>query len=456
TGIHALTTEQGLALFDTATTLTTPALVPIKLDLKTLRSSTDELPDLFRSLIRTTTRRTASTKADPGAIRKKLVGLEPAQQEKVLLTLVVEHAATVLGHGTPDAVDPDKDFLEAGFDSLSAMELRSTLNSVTGLGLPPMVIFDNKTPAGLARCLRDAYTVSAGDQQTAQQLEQDRSTDERDTVSGLFRSTVLAGQTTKAFNLLRAVADLRPTFDSYAEIAGALTPVKLADGPARPRLICLSTPMATGGVHQHARLAAHFRDVRYVATLPTPGFEPGESLPASVDALTSVLAKSVLAAAGGEPFVLLGYSSGGVLAHGTAARLEQQLGTPAAGLVLVDTYRVTEEAGGGMQAHVFEQMSGALVDRDSEYSLFNSTGLSAMRAYFDLLPQFELGSISTPALFVGAGQSFLSAPEDDSWQARPWDATHTYRTVPATHFSIVEEEAGDTARVVEEWVSGLA
>ncbi|MFC7310262.1 thioesterase domain-containing protein, partial [Streptomyces monticola] len=486
TGVRPITEAQGLALFDTAGALRDPALVPIDLDLKALRTSLttsgEELPSLFRGLIRTTTRRatSAGAKADSGALLRRLEGLDESAQEKLLLGLILEHAAAVLGHSSADAVDAEKDFLETGFDSLSAMELRATLNTVTGLGLPPMVVFDNKTPTGLARFLREACRSAAeGREQTPQTGPDGAGGAEQDTVSGLFRSGVIAGQTTKAFNLLRAVADLRPTFDSYADLGAPLAPVKLADGPERPRLICLSTPMATGGVHQHARLAAHFRDVRQLSTLPTPGFRSGERLPADVDALTAVLAESVLQAAEGEPFVLLGYSSGGVLTYGTAARLERDFGTQAAGVVLVDTYRVTEEAGGGMQARVFEQMSGALVDRDSEFGLFDSTGLSAMRAYFDLLPRFDLTGVAAPVLFVGAGQSFLTDagtgtdadtgaettagtdagtgadPDDGAWRAQPWDPEHQYVTVPATHFSIVEEHAEHTARTVQEWIRGL-
>ncbi|MGP4012653.1 SDR family NAD(P)-dependent oxidoreductase [Streptomyces sp. 4N124] len=374
TGVHAFTPEQGLALFDTAGTLAAPALVPIKLDLKALRAAGAGLPPLFRGLVRTTTRRTTGAKADSGALRRKLAGLEADERERALLELVMETAAAVLGHSSTDAIDPEKDFLEAGVDSLSAMELRGRLNTATGLDLPPMAVFDSKTPSGLAGRLAEAV-LAAGDDGPAARTDGHGAAAE-DTVSGLFRNTVLAGQTTKAFNLLRAVADLRPTFESYEELAAPLRPVKLADGPARPRLICLSTPMATGGVHQHARLAAHFRDVRYVATLPSPGFTRGEQLPGSVDVLTSALARAVLDAAEGEPFVLFGYSSGGILAYGTAARLESEFAAPAAGVVLVDTYRVTQEAGGGMQAKVFEQMSAALVDRDDQFGLFDTTGPS--------------------------------------------------------------------------------
>ncbi|MER6385814.1 type I polyketide synthase, partial [Streptomyces sp. NPDC001127] len=454
-GVHALGPQEGLALFDTACGLPAPALVPMRLDPAALRSAGDELPVLFKGLVRTTSRRrSARAQADPSALRGRLAALEPAGREEALLALVLEHAARVLGHASVDAIASERDFLEAGVDSLSAMELRGALNGALGLDLPSMAVFDSKTPAGLARALgrlldryEDSSPASGGPV----------ARDDEDSVTGLFRRTVLAGETTKAFGLLRAVADLRPTFQGSEDLIAPLRPVRLADGPARPRLICLGTPMATGGTHQHARFAAHFRDVRYLASLPSPGFEPGENLPASVDALTSVLADAVLDAAEGEPFVLLGYSSGGLLAYATAARLER-LGRPAAGVVLVDTYVVTQESGGGMQAQVFEQMSLALVDRDSQYGLFDAAGLSAMRAYFDLLPQFSLDAVETPVLFVGADRSFLPAgagDTDDSWRARPWHPRHTYRSVPANHFTIVEEDAEQTAKTVEEWLSGL-
>ncbi|WP_229914575.1 type I polyketide synthase, partial [Streptomyces capitiformicae] len=68
----------------------------------------------------------------------------------VLTGLVRSNAATVLGHTTPDAVRPDQAFNELGFDSLAAVDLRNRLNTVTGLRLPPTLVFDYPTPNALA------------------------------------------------------------------------------------------------------------------------------------------------------------------------------------------------------------------------------------------------------------------------------------------------------------------
>jgi mycoketide-CoA synthase len=88
------------------------------------------------------------------ALLQRLEGLPEDEQHAVLLELVRSHIATVLGNGTPEAIDPDKAFQELGFDSLTAVEMRNRLKAATGLALSPTLIFDYPNSAALAGYFR--------------------------------------------------------------------------------------------------------------------------------------------------------------------------------------------------------------------------------------------------------------------------------------------------------------
>ncbi|WP_253830911.1 SDR family NAD(P)-dependent oxidoreductase [Prauserella aidingensis] len=66
------------------------------------------------------------------------------------LGLVRAHTAAVLGHGDPEAVPPDGNFKDLGFDSLTSVELRNALAAVTGRRLPVGVLYDHPSPQALA------------------------------------------------------------------------------------------------------------------------------------------------------------------------------------------------------------------------------------------------------------------------------------------------------------------
>ncbi|UQX03805.1 type I polyketide synthase [Streptomyces sp. RerS4] len=160
-GVGALAPDEGLALFDTSRTLDDAVLVPMRIEPAALRAQAADgtLPPLLRGLVRTPARRaaptahraTARTAAEPaGSLQERLAGLSPADRDRTLNELVRAQVAAVLGHGTADDVDAGRGFLDLGFDSLTAVDLRNRLTGACGLRLPVTLIFDYPSPSALA------------------------------------------------------------------------------------------------------------------------------------------------------------------------------------------------------------------------------------------------------------------------------------------------------------------
>ncbi|MGC5365697.1 SDR family NAD(P)-dependent oxidoreductase, partial [Streptomyces sp. DT24] len=162
-GVEPLTASQGLALFDAAVTHDdgdTAALLPVRFDLTALRAA-DPLPRLFSRLVRQRPRAATTTGPD-AAPGNGLARLSPEERPRALLDLVRTQVAAVLGHGSAADVEPDRAFTEIGFDSLTAMELRNRLTSVTGLRLPATLVFDHPSARAVAAHVDTLFAGAAG------------------------------------------------------------------------------------------------------------------------------------------------------------------------------------------------------------------------------------------------------------------------------------------------------
>ncbi|MBT2416148.1 SDR family NAD(P)-dependent oxidoreductase, partial [Streptomyces sp. ISL-12] len=148
-GIAPMPTTEALHLFDLAWRGESAALVPAH-----LRVPAQDIPVLLRELA--PVRRGPAPSTGPAAAQgfaERLAAAAPQERTALLLDLVRTRAAATLGLAGGHAVDPGRGFLDMGFDSLTAVELRNRLAEATGLRLPTAMLFDHPTPADLAERL---------------------------------------------------------------------------------------------------------------------------------------------------------------------------------------------------------------------------------------------------------------------------------------------------------------
>ncbi|MGW3432547.1 type I polyketide synthase [Streptomyces melanosporofaciens] len=473
TGLVPLSAEQGLELFDAGVSSDAAVVMTVRLDMAALRAQGAAMPTVFRSVVPDApvrrAARTAGSEVDqPTQLRQRLAGLSQAETDEVLLELVRTVAAAVLGFASHNDIDPGHEFLEMGFNSLTAVEFRNQLAAITGLRLNTTVVFDYPSPGDMVAHVRPRLAAEAAPSPAGRQVQEQSGpdapvaapvtepvpaapqADAPDTLGSLYRQAAQQGKHQIAMDLLMNAARLRPTFEDPADFEGNIRPARLSRGPGRPRLMCFSSHVALGGVHQYARFAGLFRGNRDVAALGTVGSVQGESLPANLDTLFRLQARIVAEYAEGAPVVLCGSSAGGILAHSVAAALENQ-GTPAAGVVLLDTYLPdTTRLGDAADAWLDE-----MYERDELVSM-EGVRMSAMGWYAHLMEGWKPPEISVPSLHVRATEKVVQTDPDSSersWQA-DWPAD-SVADVPGNHFTMMEKHADSTAQAVEDWVANL-
>ncbi|WP_280118924.1 type I polyketide synthase [Streptomyces marokkonensis] len=447
-GLRPLATEDALALLDDALATTDAAVIAVATG-----SGRSGVRAMLRPAAPPVTRRAAAG-APTAAAAPLLAGRTPEEGRALLLGLVRELAATVLGHAGPDEVEPDRLFTEQGFDSLTVVELRNHLATATGLKLAPTLLFDHATPEALATHLHgrlgEPSAPEGGRERGAAAGAGPRA---GDTIGGLFKQACLDGRVDDGFTLLQAAAELRPTFTSPDELTTVPGAIRLSAGATAAPLVCFSSYVALAGVHQYARFASAFRGRRDVWALPTQGFGSGEALPATFDAVTDLHADAVRRTVGDTPAVLLGSSSGGVLALATARRMQERGAAPAA-VVLLDTYMPRADS---PFLRFSQQMLGGMFDRESLFAHMDSDRLTAMSWYVAMIGEWEPGPLDCPVLLVRSTEPPVPAEpgeemRPEEWQTS-WDRAHTVLDVPGNHFTMMEDHARSTAEATDGWLT---
>ena len=372
--------------------------------------------------------------------RRDLAALPAKQRRAALLDLVSAQVAAVLGHETADAPDAGRALMELGLDSLTAAELAERLGTAIGRRLPTVTVFDHGTPAGLADHLDGLLDASPAPEEEA-------------AVGGgfstMFGRAIRLGRSNEFMDFLDMASRFRVEFTAGTDLA-AEEPVRITTGDRRPALVCVPGFIGMPGPQQFTRFAAAFRDDRQVAVLRHPGFAAGEPLPADIDAFVALHARSLLSTYAETPFVLVGLSSGGLVAQTLAAHLEERGVTPA-GVVLLDTF-------GPHLDHVVEDLIPEFASRLYDAHVEMGYGadddwLTAMGRYVAF--PWKVHDLTAPILMLRASEPLIEWTRDDDWRTS-WHGAESTVDVPGDHFSMMGEHADVTARAVRDWVRRIA
>ncbi|MFB6955995.1 type I polyketide synthase [Streptomyces sp. NPDC056309] len=128
----------------------------------------DRIPEVARLLADRAA--PAATATAGSGLTGRLQGVSAAEQDRIVLALVREETAAVLGHASADTVPERRAFRDIGFDSVTAVDLRNRLVAATGLTLPSTMVFDHPNAVALAAFLKATAlgtTGTAGDRPAA-------------------------------------------------------------------------------------------------------------------------------------------------------------------------------------------------------------------------------------------------------------------------------------------------
>ncbi|WP_431772535.1 type I polyketide synthase [Streptomyces cucumeris] len=400
---------------------------------------------------------TAETVTEFPSVRGRMADRPRQEWAEILLAEVCDQVAQLMGYDALEDVNPQRGFAELGFDSLTATWLSERLRAVTGLELSRTLVIDWPTPHAVATHLADCF-AALEDLGTPPTAAAPAAAPARPTPAGTGRATP---PTTDPLPVLFAQACAQHQVKDGLELLAVAArmrmgtgapkmrePVSFSQGFAGPTLVCIPSVMAPSNVYQYARMADTLRTTHNMAVLPLTGYADHESLPPTRTDLVAAVAETLLANVTG-PYVLVGYSSGGWIAHAAAARLKD-LHTAPESVVLLDSHL----PGSTGLAEIQVDLLGDAYAEWTATQPLRGAELTAMAHHLQLFDDWaptDIGGVST--LLLRATERTGGQPRTDGhWQVH-WGPDHDAIDVPGTHLSMIDEHAASTASAISGWLA---
>ncbi|MGA8363769.1 MAG: type I polyketide synthase [Solirubrobacteraceae bacterium] len=446
-GLVPLSAEQGFELFDRALSVDKSLLVPVQLDMSLLRAQAKArvLSPLLQGLVRVPAGRSSGVE---GLLARRLAAAPESEWKEIVAELVGSLVAEVLGYASADAVDPGRTFKALGFDSLAAVELRNRLGQATGLKLASTLVFDHPTTAAVTALIAEqanriaSHDASSGNGRGSESGSHD--------APGVIGAMVERAAEREMFDevvaLLMDASRFLATFDASDAIPEPLQIASIAHGQELPELVCIPSIVNQLGPHQFLRIAGALEGRGNVSAVSLPGLDGRDRLPASLTVLADVIAAAVTQAVADRPYALLGYSTGGDIAHAVAQALERD-GPAPVGFVWLDTYLIDRAE----PPRLFSAMMRLLLDENRTAEPLEDPQILAMGAYMRMLDERVEGTIEAPSLLIQAVEHLGGDMRDRV----SWAADETIEVV-GDHFTIVEDHAESTATAIDSWLSEMA
>nr|WP_249795136.1 alpha/beta fold hydrolase [Bradyrhizobium sp. Oc8] len=420
-GVQALSLEPGLQLLDAAQALPDAMVIPIHLDLGAMqRQFADDVPPLYRGLVRSGLRRASAGSGDTNSLRSRLASLaSDAERLLALVELAQAEIAAVLALPGASSVPADQSLKDLGLDSLMAVALRNRLSGQIGAKLPTTLAFDYPSARAIAQLLQEKIASS---ERASQRQGAGVKGKARSKLEGLTSLAALLDSADPEF--LRQL-DLERRLSGLAEMSALLEKGNSSCiVPIRPgfgdRVMIYIPGLGHGSTRENTPQAIKdlAGDYPIAGLNPYPLAEQG-LLNGTVEDLALNYAPHVESWIGGRSVFFVGGSFGGVVAIALAAELERR-GHHVTGIALLDTQSppdLTSVPTSMMQvvdgigwAHLMRTYG---LDEDDSERLAELTGAPSTQALREMISDNVKGQIGYALPDVAAPIYMLHAREHD-------------------------------------------